>query len=51
MSSRDSARTRAAASSIASGIPSRRLQISSTVPEFALGDNEIRSHPARAIGE
>ena len=35
MSSSDSARTRAAASSIASGIPSRRLQISSTVAEFA----------------
>ena len=46
----ESARTRAAANSMASGMPSSRPQISAT-SGFVGSDGEIRSHAPRAFGE
>ena len=51
ISSSDSARTRAAASSMASGMPSRRRQISVTTVGVVVGDGEIGPGTAGAVAE
>ena len=51
ISASDNARTRAAASSIASGMPSRRRQISPTAAALSSVDGEVGPGPAGAVGE
>ena len=47
----ESARTRAAASSIASGMPSRRRQMSAMSGRIVVGDAEIRPGATSTVGE